>query len=250
MQTVETDEVVATASQSRLRTVQLTFEKQGTARWLGHLDVMRTFERAFRRCGAPVALSQGHNPRPKLRFVFPASVGLTATADVLFADLVERSPEQASEPLDVSVLNDALPLGLRVVSVTPVPSEARRSALASYTAAQYVARCECSPATDTVLLSSVAQSLATDGMIPARRPADGTGHIRELRAADHVVSVRVSRPSATEVELHMVVRFGRNGTLRPADFAAAMAEHVKGLRLLSVERTALLAEMAAGDATK
>ena len=41
----------------------LTFEKGETARWLGHLDILRTFERAIRRAELPIAFSAGFNPR-------------------------------------------------------------------------------------------------------------------------------------------------------------------------------------------
>jgi radical SAM-linked protein len=225
----------------------MVFAKQGTARWLGHLDVMRTFERAFRRCRVPIALSHGHNPRPQIRFVFPSSVGLAARADILFADLAESEHGDDSPALPLSALNEALPSGLSVLSVATVPGEARRSALASYTAARYVARCECSPATDTAFVDSVARSLARDGALTLRRPAARTGArgsdaVSTVRIADHVISVGVCRPAGGDVLLNMVVRFGQNGTLRPADFAAAMAERIAGLELLAVERVALLTE--------
>jgi len=44
----------------------LKFRKGENARWLGHLDLLRAFERALRMARIGVAYTQGFNPRPKM----------------------------------------------------------------------------------------------------------------------------------------------------------------------------------------
>src|SRR5205823_11627002 len=53
----------------------ITFEKGESARWLGHLDILRTFERAIRRAELPIAFSTGFNPREKIAFASALGVG-------------------------------------------------------------------------------------------------------------------------------------------------------------------------------
>ncbi len=80
--------------------LELTYSKDGPARFLGHLDVMRHTERAIRRARLPVAMSEGFNPRPKLVFAAPLGVGATSDCERLCVTL--------NEPMDPRVLLERL----------------------------------------------------------------------------------------------------------------------------------------------
>ena len=47
------------------------FEKTGNAVWISHLDLMRVFQRAFKRCGLHLKHTQGFNPRPSVSIALP-----------------------------------------------------------------------------------------------------------------------------------------------------------------------------------
>ena len=55
---------------------RVLFEKVGNAVWISHLDLMRLFQRAFKRAGLPLKHSQGFNPRPYVAVALPLSVGV------------------------------------------------------------------------------------------------------------------------------------------------------------------------------
>ncbi|MFP4175864.1 MAG: TIGR03936 family radical SAM-associated protein [Candidatus Brocadiia bacterium] len=63
------------------------FSKQGDVRFSSHHDIMRLFERAFRRARLPVAMSQGYNPRPRISVPAPLSVGFKGENEVLDFEL-------------------------------------------------------------------------------------------------------------------------------------------------------------------
>lgn len=69
------------------RWVEVTYRKEGPARFLAHLDVLRAFERAVRRAGLPILLTEGFNPRPKLVFAAPLGVGATGAAEIVALQL-------------------------------------------------------------------------------------------------------------------------------------------------------------------
>ena len=71
---------------------------------------MRTFERAIRRAGLPVAYSQGYNPRPHLVFALPIGVGLAACDDLVDIYLTEPADPAACR----DKLNAVLPAGLSI----------------------------------------------------------------------------------------------------------------------------------------
>ena len=90
------------------------FSKTGDAVWISHLDLMRLFQRAFKRAGLPLTHSQGFNPRPSVSIALPLSVGVESHCELLDFQLdgvevpVEELPER---------LNEKLIPGIRVLSV-------------------------------------------------------------------------------------------------------------------------------------
>jgi radical SAM-linked protein len=76
--------------------IEVVYRKTGPALLVGHLDVLRAFERALRRAGLPIAHTEGFNPRPKIVFASPLGVG--ASGDEERACLTLERP---MEPVDV-----------------------------------------------------------------------------------------------------------------------------------------------------
>ena len=66
---------------------RLLFQKTGTAIWVSHLDLMRLFQRAFKRAGFPLKHTQGFNPRPSVSIALPLSVGVESRCELLDFDL-------------------------------------------------------------------------------------------------------------------------------------------------------------------
>ena len=75
--------------------IRLLFEKTGTAVWMSHLDLMRVFQRAFKRAGLPLTHTKGFNPRPSVSIALPLSVGVESQCELLDFDLEgEPVPEE------------------------------------------------------------------------------------------------------------------------------------------------------------
>ncbi len=90
---------------------RLLFEKTGRAVWISHLDLMRLFQRAFKRAGLKLTHTQGFNPRPSVSIALPLSVGVTSCCELLDFEL-EEAVDCALLPL---LLNEKLVEGVRVV---------------------------------------------------------------------------------------------------------------------------------------
>lgn len=93
---------------------RLLFEKKGNAVWISHLDLMRLFQRAFKRAGLPLTHTQGFNPRPSVSIALPLSVGVESNCELLDFDLYGEAVP-AEEILQR--LNSCLIDGIRVRSV-------------------------------------------------------------------------------------------------------------------------------------
>ena len=66
---------------------RLLFEKTGNAIYISHLDLMRLFQRAFKRADLPLKHTQGYNPRPSVSIALPLSVGVDSVCELLDFDL-------------------------------------------------------------------------------------------------------------------------------------------------------------------
>ena len=93
---------------------RLVFEKTGRSVWISHLDLMRLFQRAFKRAGLALKHTQGYNPRPTVSIALPLSVGVESVCELLDFELDGALP--AMEDIK-DRLNAALVEGVTVTSV-------------------------------------------------------------------------------------------------------------------------------------
>ena len=82
------------------------FEKTGNARYISHLDLMRVFQRAFKRAGLPLTHTQGFNPRPSVSIALPLSLGVESQCELLDFEL-ERpyACAEIREKLDAALID-------------------------------------------------------------------------------------------------------------------------------------------------
>ena len=88
---------------------RILFEKSGNGIWISHLDLMRVFQRAFRRAGLLIKHTQGFNPHAFVSLALPLSVGTASRCEILDFDLPDDSVELDALP---ALLNAKLPDGI------------------------------------------------------------------------------------------------------------------------------------------
>jgi radical SAM-linked protein len=214
-------------SKQRLR---IGFAKGEPLKYISHLDLARTWERAFRRAGLPVAYSQGFNPRPRFQIAAALPVGTTGGAELLDVWLSEPvAPEEA-----FALLRPALPSGLAVSTVEEVELRAP-SLQAQMRAADYRAVIH-SPEPVESLRGRV-QALLDAPTLPRQRHHKGKWQTYDLRPL--VQSVTVAAGHAGEQVMEMRLQASPQGAGRPDEVL-----DVLGLSLVphSVERTTLWLE--------
>ena len=93
---------------------RILFEKKGNAVWISHLDLMRLFQRAFKRAGLNLTHTQGFNPRPSVSIALPLSVGVESSCELLDFEL---EGDKVANRIVRGKLNDYLVPGIRVIKV-------------------------------------------------------------------------------------------------------------------------------------
>ncbi len=90
---------------------RILFEKTGMAKYISHLDLMRTMQRAMIRAGLAIKHTQGFNPHPHMVFALPLPVGCESVCELMDFELVTEKPNHEI----IEGLNKSLPEGIKVL---------------------------------------------------------------------------------------------------------------------------------------
>ncbi len=112
--------------------IRIQFAKYGKMIYIGHLDIMRYFQKALRRADVDLAYTQGFNPHPILSFAAPLGVGIMSCGE--YADLEVHSSGSTKEML--ARLNAAMVSGMEIMDYRVLPDDAK-NAMSCVAAADY-----------------------------------------------------------------------------------------------------------------
>lgn len=113
--------------------VRIKFSKEGSVRFIGHLDIMRYFQKAIRRAGIDIAYSTGFSPHQIMSFASPLSVGHESCGEYFDVEL-----NSITDTEDIKMrLNRTMAEGIQILQVA-VLDETEGNAMASVAAADYL----------------------------------------------------------------------------------------------------------------
>ncbi len=191
------------------------FEKKGNAIWISHLDLMRLFQRSFKRAGLSLTHTQGFNPRPSVSIALPLSVGVESSCELLDFDL---DGQQVSNDEICTLLNDTLIPGVRVLQVYENGAKLK-----------YLAYLHCQVTLEYDLgipegaEPAIAALFARDEVAVSKKTK--TNGIQEQNIIPMIQSLTVQREGERELVLDAVVCC-QNPTLNPMQLHAAIVRHL------------------------
>lgn len=112
--------------------VRIKFSKHGAVRYIGHLDIMRYFQKSMRKSGVDIAYSTGYSPHQIMSFAQPLGVGMESDGEYLD---IEMASEENCEDIRRK-LNSVMVPGIVIENVVALPDDAG-NAMASVAAAKY-----------------------------------------------------------------------------------------------------------------
>ena len=189
---------------------RLLFEKTGNAVWISHLDLMRVFQRAFKRAGLPLTHTQGFNPRPSVSIALPLSVGTQSHCELLDFDL---DGEDVSCDEICSRLNSALIDGVQVLAVYEAGRKLRELALMA---------CSVTVEYDLPLaagaVEQIKQLFTSRQLIVPKKTKNG---MQDQDIIPMIRSLSVNQLSQNQLELNALICC-QNPTLNPMQMVAAI----------------------------
>lgn len=196
----------------------IRFTKQGDLRWLSHRDLMRTWERLFRRANLPLGMTEGFHPKPRMNFPSALAVGIAGDDEVLEVELSEEWP---AERLAAAISAQA-PEGLAVKTVEAAPQGSKKAQAVGLTFQVDAPEHRRGAAADRI----------------AEFLASGRYEIeREGRSAPLDLRPLVVAMSLENGKLTMRLRVDREGSARPREVLAAVGLEDLELAGYSLTRT-------------
>ncbi len=189
--------------------IRIQFSKHGVMKFIGHLDMMRYFQKAIRRAGIDIAYSGGFSPHQIMSFAAPLGVGMESDGE--YMDIEVHSHPGASAMQES--LNAVMADGIRILSVRALPDKAP-NAMASVAAAGYLVRFR-------------------EGYAPAFLDRDTLAHfyekssipfLKKTKKGEHMLDLKPSIYELTWEQdgIYMLVDASSSGNIKPAAVMEAL----------------------------
>ncbi len=193
--------------------LRLRYRKLGVMRLLGHHDLVRTWERTFRRAGLPLRMSQGFHPKPRLSFPAALALGVAGLDEVLEAEL-----DSALAPHEVwRRLADELPPGLELAAIEQLPERGRAARMLR---AHYIFPLP--PTRRAAAAAAAARMREAEGPLLVQRAGKPPADLRVALAALDVCGGVLRFTITAGNEAAAASGSGTTGTPRPHEVLAAL----------------------------
>ncbi len=184
--------------------VRVKFAKYGALRFIGHLDVMRFFQKALRRAGIDVAYTTGFSPHQIMSFASPLGLGMCSTGEYMDIEIHSHNGEADM----VRRINEACVPGIEVINVRALPDTAG-NAMASVAAARYTVHCKEGVTDFSFLTEAITEYLAQPEIFVTKETKKGTSELN-IRPGLYELFVR------EDGMLEMMVDASSAGNIKPS----------------------------------
>lgn len=209
--------------------IRFQFNRGNDLKFIGHLDILRLFERTFKRSELPIAHSQGFNPRPQIIFGQPMPLGLTSEGEFADVELLEEMEPQRF----LEIMNRSLPPGIQLLNAKVKRSNA--NLMAQILGAKYHV---CFRASENLNIQKLIDSiLSTDTILVMKKTKSGE---KETNLRPHVHQLSGSF-YGTEGYFDVLLGAGQVDNIRPDLFVSGVSRVFQAdLELTSMHRVILL----------
>lgn len=193
---------------------RLLFEKTGNAIWISHLDLMRLFQRAFKRAGLPLTHTHGFNPRPSVSIALPLSVGIASYCELLDFEL---DSDTSSCDEIAARLNAALTHG---ITVRKVYADGRK--LRDLSLLQCIVSMEYTNGIPEGAEAAMQELFARESLVVEKKTKSG---LQDQDIIPMIRKIMVKRKDSQVLELHALICC-QNPTLNPLQLASAVSAYL------------------------
>ncbi|GFN34492.1 TIGR03936 family radical SAM-associated protein [Tepidimicrobium xylanilyticum] len=208
--------------------LRVKFTKEGYLKYISHLDMMRLFQRAFRRAQIPIKYSEGFNPQPKFSIANPLALGIESIEEYMDMELYEKIPVDEF----INRMNKEMPKGIKIIDAKYIKDTKAIASLISwsyYRISFEVANIHKREELDNLLKEFLSEEkiVIKKTKQKNKRVIEKEQNIRPLIGnvvLENFIVDNVSNSQA-KATINCMLKAGDKGNLKPMDFIKALSEH-------------------------
>ncbi|MDK2799421.1 MAG: hypothetical protein PWP27_790 [Clostridiales bacterium] len=206
-----------------LSKMRLKYSKEDPVKYISHLDLLRTFNRAIKRAGLPIAYSQGFNPHPLISFGLPLSVGVTSETEYMDIELQTAVAPQVV----IEQLNKVLPQGIKILAAMELGNKKDKLGSAIVWA-DYRVEVDLKIRLDINLAEHLENLLKSNELIINK---EGKKGVKQVDILPQIHSLNIEEQKEKTVVFTMRLSAGSLSNLKPEMVLQAMEKYIEGFEV-------------------
>lgn len=208
--------------------IRSKFYKKEDMVFISHLDLVRLFERAFRRARIPISYTQGYNPHPIMSFATALGIGTSSDGEYMDIEVTEKIDLRDF----MDKLNNVLPNGLEVIDSQYI-SKNEEALMAIIQYSSYIVKVRLiSKESEDELNEKIKDFLSLEEIIEVKeikrkKFKKGKNEVKENNIRPFIKSMSVINQNNNEVLFKMLLSTGSKGNLKPETVLNKFIEEMK-----------------------
>lgn len=189
--------------------IRIKFAKEGAMKFIGHLDMMRYFQKMMRKADVDICYSGGFSPHQIMSFAAPLGVGLTSRGEYVDIEVAGTDSSAAM----MKRLNSVMVEGVEILSYRRLPDNAA-NAMSIVAAADYTVcfREEYLPEDWDDFCAGIGKWLAQDKILVMKKTKKGEKEldirplIYHLSAEGQQIRMQIATGSAANLKPSLIIQ--------------------------------------------
>lgn len=211
--------------------IRAKFTKLEDIKYISHLDLMRVFQRAFRRANIPIRYSEGFNPRPQFSLATALALGISSDGEYMDVEL----DEQIDLEEFVQKLNNVLPNGIKILKA--VSSDDTNSIVSLIRWSVYIIGFKTTEAmTSEQINNEIDEFLKREELIVIKEKKKGRNiTVKQQNVRDRIKELFLLSNENDTIILKTTLMTGSQGNLKPEEVMELLEKYTK----IKLEKTSL-----------
>lgn len=203
--------------------IRARFTKTGDIKYISHLDLMRLFQRAFRRANIPIKYSEGFNPHPRFSLATALALGVSSDGEYMDVELDENIDIDSF----VQNLNNVLPDGVKILKA--VYADDKSSIVSSIRWSSYIIGFTPIETMDSENIShEINKFLGREEIILIKEKKKGKNIVsRKHNVRDRIKELFLLSNADDTIILKTTLMTGSQGNLKPEEVVELLEEHTE-----------------------
>ena len=202
--------------------LRVKFTKESYLKYISHLDLMRLFNRTFRRADIPIKYTEGFNPQPKFSIANPLALGIESISEYMDIELEEEMPVEDF----IEKMNKELPKQIRILEGKYIEDDKSLSSLVELS--HYEISFSFKKLEENLELKQLIEEWLKKDKITIKKLKRKKGKIQEKEQnirpliINIVINEQCILNNAQFVKMNCLLKAGDRGNLKPMDLIEAM----------------------------